>query len=318
MAGGQERVLRRRIQSVQATRKITHAMELIAATQIHRAQARLGASRPYIRGMAAMLADAARDAGGAAGRLIRPPESPRNIVILSIVGDRGLCGAYNSSVLRATDRLIEASQAAGQGVRLVTVGKKAVGYFGYRGQPVYRSFTGMSDRPSHADARLVAPYVIDPFLEGEADLVQVVSTRFVSSGIQQVEIHDVLPVPIPSLNDEDAGKREASGYVEFEPISQVLLDVLAPRYAEALVFGALLEASASEHTARQRAMAAATENADDLTKTLSRIMNRARQDAITTEIMEIVGGAEALQKSRDAGPDELDIGTVEMRGADAR
>jgi F-type H+-transporting ATPase subunit gamma len=310
MAGGQERILRRRIKSIQSTKKITKAMELIAASQIVRAQGRIAAARPYQQGMARIVLETALGDPDAAGRLLGTPETINKVAVLCVVADRGLCGAYNTSVLRATERLIGADDSAGVDYRLYTVGKKAQGYFRFRGQEVERSFTGISERPTFTDARDVAAAVLTPFVDGEVDQVVVVSTRFLSAGSQRVEVRQLLPLIDPR---ESAGEDEARevhegplGYTEFEPDAAILLQTLAPRAAETEIFAALLEASASEVTARQRAMAAATENAGELIKKYSRIMNRARQDTITTEIMEIVGGAEALR----AGADDDEGGLV--------
>ncbi|MDA8072582.1 MAG: ATP synthase F1 subunit gamma [Actinomycetota bacterium] len=305
MPGGQERVLRRRIKSVQATQKITRAMELIAASQIVRAQSRLAAAAPYQHGLAEVLAEAAADVGAHAGRLLGVPADPRRILVLAMVSDRGLCGGYNTNVLRATERLVRAQ--AQVETRLVTVGRKAPPYLRFRRIEVDQSFIGFSDRPSFADARQVAEAVVPLFLDGTVDQVLVISTRFLSAGSQVVEQRQLLPLPEPGgagpgegENAEVPQPARREGYVEFEPEAEDLLADLVPRYAEAAIFGAMLEAAASEHTARQRAMAAATDNADELVKSLSRVMNRARQDAITTEIMEIVGGAEALRQSAEA------------------
>ena len=324
MAGGQERVLRRRIKSVESTKKITRSFELIAASQIVRAQGRIVGSRPYLKGISEILAETAADSGNPT-RLLGVPESPQNVLVLVIVADRGLAGAYNSSVLRAVERLIRSGTAEGRSHRLMAVGKKAQAYFRFRRQAVERQFTAMSDRPNYEDARRVAAAVVPLFLDGEVDLVQIVSTRFHSAGRQAVETRQLLPVlSSPDEQRQPAGgvSRLANmaaesgvtgaeagigeygspvepklGYYEFEPDVEQLLERLIPQYCEAAIYGALLEASASEHTARQRAMSAATENAEELIKTLRRVMNRARQDSITTEIMEIVGGAEALRSA---------------------
>jgi F-type H+-transporting ATPase subunit gamma len=323
MAGGQERVLRRRIRSVESTKKITRAMELIAASQMVRAQARIAGARPYVAGMQRVLADVAAD-GSLPERLLGVPESPERVAVVAIVSDRGLCGGYNASVLRAAERLMRTGESAGRSYRLTTAGKKAIGFFRFRGRHVDHSFT-MSDRPSYEDARRVAATVVPPFLAGEIDLVELVSTRFLSAGSQSVEARQILPIlppaeddetarravplvsstgeahtdtappaPDPTAGDDDGGKR--GGYFEYEPGSDELLALLLPRYTEAALFEAMLEASASEHIARQRAMSAATDNADDIITNLRRVMNRARQDTITTEIMEIVGGAEAFRQ----------------------
>jgi F-type H+-transporting ATPase subunit gamma len=322
MPGGQERILRRRIRSIQATQKITRAMELIAASQIVRAQNRIAADAPYQRGMASVLAEAAADAGDRAGRLLGVPESPARVALVAIVADRGLCGGYNANVLRVAERLVRDGRAAGIEYALVAVGRKAQSFFRFRRLPVEAAFTGFSDRPTFDDARRVAAEITERFVDERVDQVLIVSTRFLSAGTQVVETRQLLPLPeagpahglgTPAgrshRSDEDDGSTAASpaqqsggggaggGFTEFEPDAVDLLAELVPRYAEAAVFAALLEAAASEHTARQRAMAAATDNADDLVKTLTRVMNRARQDTITTEIMEIVGGAEALRQA---------------------
>jgi F-type H+-transporting ATPase subunit gamma len=308
MAGGQERVLRRRIRSVQSTRKITKAMELIAASRIVRAQARIAANRPYRVGMEKILRVTAAADPAAAKKLLGTPEAPTRVGVLAIVGDRGLAGSYNSGVLRATERLVAEHTGNGAQVTLWTVGKKAPGYFRYRGIETERSFVGIADRPEFDDARAVASAVTAPFVAGEMDLVQMVSTRFISAGSQKVEVLQMLPLPLPEegageggIDDlPSAGAPGTVGYTEFEPEPEKLLGELAPRAAESEIFAALLEGSASFFTAQQRAMAAATDNADELVRTLTRVMNRARQDAITTEIMEIVGGAEALRQSKGA------------------
>lgn len=299
MAGGQERVLRRRIRSVQSTKKITKAMELIAASQIVRSLNRMTANRPYREGMARLVVEAAKGDPAAAAKLLGEPEERRNVVVLAIVADRGLSGPYNSSVLRATERLVADLSGQGIGVRLFTVGKKAQSYFKFRGQEVERAFTGMSERPSFADARTVASIVAAPFVAGEAEQLLLVSTRYRSAGSQAVEMRQLLPLPEPEA-PEGTAEDQGGGYTEFEPDVETLLAELGPKAVESEVFTALLEGAASFFTAQQRAMAAASDNADELVRSLTRVMNRARQDAITTEIMEIVGGAEALRQSKGA------------------
>jgi F-type H+-transporting ATPase subunit gamma len=301
MAGGQERILRRRIRSVQSTRKITKAMELIAASRIVRAQNRIAANRPFREGMERVLRLAAAADPVAAKKLLGTPESPQHAGILVIAGDRGLAGSYNSGVLRLTERAVAEYRAAGSEVTVWSVGKKAPSYLRYRGIDVAQSFPGVADRPEFGDARDIAAIVAAPFVAGDIDLVQMVSTRFISAGTQRVERKQMLPLPLPEeagVVYEEDGTLE--GYTEFEPEPEKLLEKLAPRALEAEIFAALLEGTASFFTAQQRAMAAATENADELVRTLTRVMNRARQDAITTELMEIVGGAEALRQSKGA------------------
>jgi len=297
MAGGQERVLRQRIKSVKATRKITKAMELIAASQIPRSQARIFANRPYRDGMRRIVVEAALGDPAAAQKLLAPPEVVTTAVVLVLAGDRGLSGAYNSSVLRAGERLVHQLQNDGAAVRLFCVGKKAAAFYRYRGLDVEQSFVGFVDRPTFADARTIASVIAAPFIDGEAQKVMMVSTRFYSAGSQAVEAHQLLPLTLPDVVVDDAPK-VLKGYTEFEPEVSELLFFLAPRALESEVFSALLEGAASFHISQQRAMAAATDNADELGQTLNRVMNRARQDSITTEIMEIVSGAEALRSGK--------------------
>ncbi|MGH9301805.1 MAG: F0F1 ATP synthase subunit gamma, partial [Acidimicrobiales bacterium] len=195
MAGSQERVLRRRIRSIQSTKKITRAMELIAASQLVRSQGRVRAAAPYQEAIAEVLADVAADSPTGPGRLMGVPENPQRVLVLAAVADRGLCGGYNSAVLRTTERLIRAGRQGGTEYRVVTVGRKAQAYFRFRGQEMAQSFSGFSEKPSFEDARAVADAVVAPFLAEEVDQVMVVSTRFVSSGTQVVQVRQVLPLP---------------------------------------------------------------------------------------------------------------------------
>jgi F-type H+-transporting ATPase subunit gamma len=297
MAGGQERILRRRIKSVQATRKITKAMELIAASQIPRSQARIAANRPYRDGMRRIILEAALGDPAGAKSLLAVPEKVETAVVLVIAGDRGLSGAYNSSAMRAGERLVREFEAKGTKVLLFCVGKKAAPYFRFRGIEVANSFAGFADRPTFGDAREVASEVAAPFVSGDAQQVMLVSTRFLSSATQSLSVEQLLPLQIADVPVDDAPKK-LKGYTEFEPEVEQLLTDLAPRALVSEIFAALLEGAASFHTSQQRAMAAATENADELGQNLTRIMNRARQDSITTEIMEIVSGAEALRSGK--------------------
>ncbi len=317
MAGGQERELRRRIRSVESTKKITRAFELIAASQIVRAQSRIAGARPYVDGLETVLATTAAEATGASG-LVGTPDDASRVLLLVVVADRGLCGGYNSMALRAADRLLRSGEAEGRSYRVVTVGRKASSYFTFRGRTVHRSFTQMTDRPTFADARAVASEIVGPFVAGEVDMVQLLSWRFRSAGIQAIATRQVLPLAPAETRDAAPGNRAPGGeggFYDFEPDPEDLLELLVPTYAEAVVYQALLEASASEHTARQRAMAAATENADEFITTLRRVMNRVRQDAVTTEIMEIVGGAEALRRSGPRTYVDIDADQPEERSA---
>src|SRR5215472_6049992 len=197
MAGGQERILRRRIRSVQSTRKITKAMELIAASRIVRAQARIAANRPFRDGMERVLRITAAADPQAAEKLLGTPETVTRVGVLAIAGDRGLAGSYNSGVLRMTERRVAEHKANGAEVTVWSVGKKAPGYFRYRGIEVAESFVGFADQPEFSDARHVAAVVAAPFVAGEMDLIEMVSTRFISTGAQRVEPLQLLPLPLP-------------------------------------------------------------------------------------------------------------------------
>jgi F-type H+-transporting ATPase subunit gamma len=297
MAGGQERILRRRIKSVQSTRKITKAMELIAASQISRSQARIIANRPYREGMRRIIVEAAKADPAGAAKLLAVPERVTSAIVLVLTGDRGLSGAYNSSSMRAGERLVRKLENDGAAVRLFSVGKKAGAFYRFRGIDLVEGFAGMSDRPTFEDARRIAATVAAPFVNGDAQQVLLVSTRFLSAATQSVEVQQLLPLSLPDVPEDD-GPKALKGYTEFEPEVEQLLMTLAPKALESEIFSALLEGAASFHVSQQRAMAAATDNADELGQSLSRIMNRARQDSITTEIMEIVGGAEALRSGK--------------------
>ena len=302
MAGGAERVLRRRIKSVQSTKKITKAMELIAASRILKAQQRVNAARPYSEQITEVIRNLAAAGAGRGSALLEQREDIRTVAFLVVGGDRGLSGAYNSSVIRAAEREMERQRAQGKQTRLITVGKKPTGYFGFRGYTIDASYQGFSDEPTYEDARRVAGEVVQRFEAGEYDAVEMVYTQFISAGTQRVMQKRFVPLETDLL---DAGERSdgPTADYEFEPSPGAILDRLLPRYAEARLYAALLEGAASFFAAQQRAMKSATDNAEELITKLSRVMNRARQDAITTEIMEIVGGAEALRQGQTGGTD---------------
>ena len=303
MAGGQERILRRRIKSVQSTKKITKAMELISASRIGRAQQRVAAARPYSEQITAVIGNLAAAGAGTSSPLLQPREDVRRVAFVIITGDRGLAGAYNSNVIRTAERAVRATRAAGTEASLVVIGKKAQTYFSFRGQKLDAVYTGMTDQPRYEQAREVAEFVTERFSDGTYDRVELVYTQFLSVGTQRVIERRFMPLDTDQL--EAAAERGPTADYEFEPGPGAILERLLTRYAEARLFAALLDASASEHAARQRAMKSATDNAEELITKLTRVMNRARQDSITTEIMEIVGGAEALGDSDGSEPDYL-------------
>ena len=296
MAGGQERILRGRIRSVQATKKITRAMELIAASRIVKAQQRVAAAVPYSDRITEVVKDLAAGGGTSQSPLLTGRET-RITAYVVITADRGLCGGYNAGVQRAAEGEIKKDVLKGSDYTVIAVGRKAEGYFRFRGYKIKHTFSGFSDNPTYADAKRIGEYVVERFLAGEIDRVELVYTRFISAGSQEVVQRPLVPLDRETVEGGDGKGHDTGGTAadfEFEPDPGTILDTLLPRYVEARIYAALLNGAASEHAFRQRAMKSATDNAEELIKNLSRIMNRARQDSITTEIMEIVSGAEAL------------------------
>ena len=299
MAGGQERILRGRIRTVQATKKITRAMELIAASRIVKAQQRVAAAVPYSEQITEVVKDLAAAGGSTASPLLAGREAVSNVAYVVITADRGLCGGYNVGVQRAAEGEIKADVLQGRDYSVIAVGRKAESYFRFRGYKIKAKFSGFSDAPSYADAKEIGQHVVDLFVSGEVDRVELIYTRFISAGSQEVVQRPLVPLERDTVAGGDgrpgvADSEAPAADFEYEPDPTTILDSLLPKYIEARIYAALLNAAASEHAFRQRAMKSATDNADELIKNLSRIMNRARQDSITTEIMEIVSGAEAL------------------------
>jgi F-type H+-transporting ATPase subunit gamma len=297
MAGGQERILRGRIRSVQATKKITRAMELIAASRIVKAQQRVHAAVPYSEKITEVVRDLSAAGAGQGAPLLAGRETVKTTCYVAVAGDRGLCGGYNAGVQRATEGEVKADVVAGKDYMIVPVGRKPAKYFRFRGYKLAKGFEGFSGAPTLADAKAIGAYVVDLFTTGQVDKVELVYTRFISAGNQEVVLRPLVPLTVETAAGGDGrpGSADApTGDYEFEPDPGTILDSLLPSYVEARIYAALLNAAASEHASTQRAMKSATDNAEELIKTLSRIMNRARQDSITTEIMEIVSGAEAL------------------------
>jgi F-type H+-transporting ATPase subunit gamma len=314
VASGQERKLRRRIKSVQSTKKITRAMELIAASRIVKAQQRVEAARPYSEQITAVMANLAAGGAGLDHPLLQERDPIRKVGFIVISADRGLAGAYNSTIVRTAERALLAHRDEGRDYELTLAGRKAEGYFRYRGFRIGESFSGFSEKPTYEDARKVARAAMARYErgseeEGGVDQVQLVYTRFLSVGTQKVVNVRLLPLERELIEDAAAGEGEQTQY-EFEPEPAQILERLLPRYVEARVFAAMLEAAASEQAARQRAMKAATDNAEELIDNLSTVANKVRQAGITTEIMEIVGGAEALRQSKSSGEPDYFSDTV--------
>ena len=314
----QLRVLRRRIRSVQSTKKITKAMELIATSRIARAQARVEASRPYAREITKVLSALASAAGTLDDPLLVERENPTRAAMLVVTSDRGLCGGYNANLLRAAEELDALLREQGKSVALYLIGRKAMNYYTFRQRPIEQSWTGFSDQPGYDDAAKAGNVLVQAFLAGAddeggapgpdgvsgVDELHIVYTEFRSMLTQTPQARRIAPLEVEYAGDDadDAGTTEQqrprsdspAPLYEFEPDADELLAHLLPKYISTRIYSALLEAAASEHAARRQAMKSATDNATDLIQDLTREANRARQGIITQEISEIVGGAEAL------------------------
>jgi F-type H+-transporting ATPase subunit gamma len=289
------REYRARIKSTESMKKITRAMELIAASRIIKAQQRAQQAAPYARELTKAVSALATysDVDHA---LTTEPENPTKAAILIITSDRGLAGAYSSSVLKEGERLAERLREEGKQITTFIAGRKGEAYFRFRNRPVKESWTGFSDQPQYDNAREIGTALIDSFVDESddgVDEVHIVYTRFRSMLVQ--EPHSVRMLPLEVVEGEEKpAPDEVLPLYEFEPGASEVLDALLPRYVQSRIFYALLQASASELAARQKAMKSATDNAEELIKKFTRIANQARQAGITQEISEIVGGVNAL------------------------
>ena len=288
------RDIKKRIVSVQSTRQITRTMEMVATAKIRKAQERIEAARPYALSMMEVLGNVARFVQGESHPLLEEHEERKRVVVIAVASDRGMCGAFNSSILRLSEGIIREEAAAGAEVDVIAVGKKAIGYFRYRGVEPIASYRDISDKPTYADARAIATHVIEGYSAGELDAVHLVFNRFKNVAEQRPERHVLLPIK-RDVVDTAADQLEVHPEYIFEPDAAGVLERLLPTYVETLIYRALLESAASEHGARRKAMKSATDNASEMITTLTRSYNRARQAAITNEIAEIVGGAAALE-----------------------
>lgn len=295
MAGGQERALRRRVRSNQNIKKITHAMELIAASRIARDQQRVAAARPYAELMTEVVAHLARAGAGLDQPLLEAREPVRTVGLVVVTADKGLAGGYNANVTRAADQAMAEARRAGRDTRLYVAGKKGLNYFRFRNVDVAADWSGFSEAPRAEEARDISRAVREAFEAGEVDQVDLVYTQFLSLGSQRVATRRLLPLDRSALA-ETAGEDDGGPHAEyeFEPEPEAILERLLPLYVESRLYSALLEAAASEHAARQRAMKSATDNASDLIAIYQRRANRVRQESITTELVEVTGAAAAL------------------------
>jgi F-type H+-transporting ATPase subunit gamma len=302
---GQIQALRRRVRTTKSTKKITKAQELVATSRIAKAQQRVEASRPYAEAITGVLTALASNTN-IDHPLLVPRQRVRRAGVLVITSDRGLCGAYNANAIRTAEQLMARLREDGKQVALYVVGRKGVAYYRFRNREIAGSWTGFSEQPHFENAREIGETLIDAFVAGADDLdgngdstagvdeLHVVSTQF-KSLMTQISVARFL-APMQVETTEQEGPMPA---YEFEPEPDELLDALLPKYVNTRIYAALIDSAASESASRRRAMKSATDNAEEMIKTLTRQMNSARQAAITQEISEIVGGANALAAAGD-------------------
>jgi F-type H+-transporting ATPase subunit gamma len=294
--GAQQRVYRQRSRSVQSMKKITRAMELIAASRVLKARQRVEETTPYARAITRAVS-AVATFSDVDHPLTLEREDPSKAGVLTITSDRGLAGAYSANVLKKNEQLRELLQDEGREVVPYLAGRKAEGYFKFRRRDYAQSWTGFSDAPTFEVAKQIGERLTEDFItgsqDGGVDEIHLVYTRFVNMVNQEVQVVRLLPLEVVEEAAEESGS-ELFPLYEFEPDGPQVLDALLPRYVTSRIYNALLQSAASELAARQRAMKSATDNAEELIKTYTRLANQARQAEITQEISEIVGGASAL------------------------
>ena len=291
-----QRDIKRRITSVQNTKKITKAMEMVAAARLRRAQMRIEATRPYAVHMMEFIAGLAKyiDVDTERFPLLRQHEEVRRVALVALTADRGLCGAFNSNIVRLTQERRREYESQGIEVELIVVGKRGVGTFRFQNVPVAGAYAGITDRPTFSDAQSLANRVAELYTTGAVDRVILVFNHFVSAMEQRVTEQVILPLQeqvVATYTPDDAAPHMD---FLFEPEAEVILNDLLPSYVEMTVYRALLESTASEHGARMTAMRNASESAGEMIDRLTLAMNRARQASITQEILEVVAGADAL------------------------
>jgi F-type H+-transporting ATPase subunit gamma len=289
--------LKRRIRSVRNTRKITKAMELVASARLRRAQQRIEAMRPYADRMLELIAGVARASTSVRSIPLLQRREVQTVAIVPLTGDRGLAGAFNGQVLRRALQLERELRAEGKDVRWLVAGKKGRSTLTFRRYEVTTAWVGFSDRPEYTDAQAMAHRLTELYVDGEVDAVRVVYNQYVSPLVQRVTVQEVLPIEEHLLETDDDERREDAmrGDFIFEPEPEEILARLVPVYLETELFRALLESAASEQGARMTAMRNASKNAGELIESLTLAMNRARQAAITQELLEVVAGADALE-----------------------
>ncbi|MEV6586613.1 F0F1 ATP synthase subunit gamma [Streptomyces acidicola] len=304
--GAQLRVYKRRIRSVTATKKITKAMEMIAASRVVKAQRKVAASTPYAQELTRAVT-AVGTGSNTKHPLTTQAETVTRSAVLLLSSDRGLAGAFNSNAIKAAEQLTARLEAEGKQVDVYIVGRRGVAHYNFRERKITDQWTGFTDEPAYADAKKVAAPLIEAIeqetADGGVDELHIVYTEFVSMMTQNAVEARLLPLSLDEVAQESTAKGEILPLYDFEPSAEDVLDALLPRYVESRIYNALLQSAASKHAATRRAMKSATDNAGELINTLSRLANAARQAEITQEISEIVGGSAALADAT-AGSDK--------------
>jgi len=296
------KAIRRRISSVKGTQKITRAMKMVAGARLARAQQRILALRPYAVRTGVVLADVtqalAESESAPSDHPLLSRRMEKRAILLVVTSDRGQCGAFNTNIARAAEKLWKEKEAAGVEVQIATIGRKGRDYFQRRKAPVFHVFAGVWDKLDFEQARNIARTILQPFLKEEVDSIYLVYNEFKSAMSQKVVADPLLPLTAPAALEggEQAQDWERHREFLFEPDQAALMERLVPMYIEVTILRALLESVASELGARMTAMDSATKNASEMISKLTLAYNRARQAAITTELMEIIGGAEALRE----------------------
>ncbi len=298
--GAQMRVYRQRVRSVQATKKITRAMELIAASRVVKARQRVEESRPYAAALTRALS-ALATFSNEEHPLTTEREEVRRAAVVVIAGDRGLSGAYNSSVLKESEQLVQRLKGEGKEVAAYLVGRRSVNFYKFRRREYAAEWTGFSDAPTYDAAREIGTRLVEDFLkdyeDGGHDEVHIVYTRFKNMVTQEPRVLRLVPLEVIE-GEETPAPDDVLPLYEFEPGVAQVLDSLLPKYVISRIWTCLLSAAASQMAAQQRAMKSATDNAEALIKTYTRLANQARQAEITQEISEIVGGSDALASAK--------------------
>jgi F-type H+-transporting ATPase subunit gamma len=304
--GAQLRVYKRRIRSVTATKKITKAMEMIAASRVVKAHRKVQASTPYAKELTRAVT-AVGTGSNTRHPLTTEAETPTRSAVLLLTSDRGLAGAFNSNAIKAAEQLTARLEDEGKEVDTYIVGRRGVAHYNFRERKIAEQWTGFTDEPTYADAKKVAGPLIEAIekdtAEGGVDELHIVYTEFISMMTQTPIDSRLLPLSLEEVAEEATPQGEILPLYDFEPSAEDVLDALLPRYVESRIYNALLQSAASKHAATRRAMKSATDNAGDLITTLSRLANAARQAEITQEISEIVGGSAALADAT-AGSDK--------------